>query len=72
MDIIQIGLGNGERWRGAARLLGAARRVGRRAVIMAGAPPAHAQIMARLLRAGRIGTVTHVSCVDRRARGVEG
>jgi predicted dehydrogenase len=27
--------------------------------------------MGRLLRAGRIGTITHVSCVDRRARGVE-
>jgi predicted dehydrogenase len=27
--------------------------------------------MKRLLRAGRIGTVTHVSCVDWRARGVE-
>jgi hypothetical protein len=27
--------------------------------------------MARLLRAGRVGTVTHVSCVDRRAHGVE-
>jgi hypothetical protein len=38
---------------------------------VAGAPPAHAQITARLLRAGWIGTVTHVSCVDRRARGVE-
>ena len=38
---------------------------------MAGTPPAHVQTMARLLRAGRIGTVTHVSCVDRRARGVE-
>jgi hypothetical protein len=52
-------------------VLGAAHRVGRRVVIMAGAPPAHAHIMARLLRAGRIGTITHVSCVDRRARGVE-
>lgn len=38
---------------------------------MAGALPAHGQITARLLRAGRIGTVTHVSCVDRRARAVE-
>ena len=38
---------------------------------MASAPPAHAQITTRLLRAGRIGTVTHVSCVDRRARGME-
>jgi hypothetical protein len=38
---------------------------------VAGALPAHGQITARLLRAGRIGTVTHVSCVDRRARAVE-
>jgi hypothetical protein len=38
---------------------------------MAGRPPAHVQIMARLLRAGWIGTVTHVSCVDRRAPGLE-
>jgi hypothetical protein len=38
---------------------------------MAGTPSAHAPTIARLLRAGRIGTVTHVSCVDRRARGVE-
>jgi hypothetical protein len=52
-------------------VLGAARRVGRRVVKMAGGPPAHAHIMARLLRAGRVGTVTHVSCVDRRALGVE-
>jgi predicted dehydrogenase len=42
-----------------------------RAVMMAGRRPAHVQTLARLLRAGRIGTVTHVSCVDRRARGVE-
>jgi predicted dehydrogenase len=38
---------------------------------MADMPPAHVQTIARLLRADRIGTVTHVSCVDRRARGVE-
>jgi predicted dehydrogenase len=33
--------------------------------------PAHVQGLARLLRAGRIGTVTHISCVDRRARRAE-
>ena len=49
----------------------AARRVDRRAVTMAGTPPAHVQTMARLLRAGRVGTLTHISCVDRRARGVQ-
>jgi predicted dehydrogenase len=38
---------------------------------MAGRPPGHVQTMARLLRAGRIGTVTHVSCVDRRTPGAE-
>jgi predicted dehydrogenase len=48
----------------------AARRLDRRALTMAGTPPAHIQTMGRLLRAGRIGTVTHVSCVDRRARSV--
>jgi predicted dehydrogenase len=47
------------------------RRLDRRAVTMADMPPAHVQTMARLLRAGRIGTVTHVSCVDRRAQSVE-
>ena len=41
------------------------------AVTMAGTPPAHVRTMARLLRADRIGTVTHVSCVDRRAQVVE-
>jgi predicted dehydrogenase len=38
---------------------------------MANTPPAHIQTIGRLLRAGRIGTVTHVSCVDRRARSME-
>jgi predicted dehydrogenase len=48
-------------------MLIAACRIGQRVTAVAGAVPACARTVRRLLRAGRIGTVIHVSCIDRSA-----